>query len=114
VFEEAIRKAGGHFTEAATLGSNEAVKRGVRLRVGIGIISRMAVFDELEAGLLEIVPIEGLRMRRHLRRLIRTGRTASRSLRALISALDDSLVQDPMFHGFGVPTIADTSWDPAI
>jgi DNA-binding transcriptional LysR family regulator len=114
VFEEAIHDAGVRFTEVATLGSNEAVKRAVRLRVGIGVVSRLAVADELEAGLLEVVPIEGLRMRRPLTRLIRVGRTASRTLRALVSALDDSLVRDPMFHGFGVPSLPDTDWDPSI
>jgi DNA-binding transcriptional LysR family regulator len=114
VFEEAIRAAGAHFNEVATLGSNEAVKRGVRLRLGIGVVSRLAVSDELEAGLLEEVKVDGLRMQRPLTRLIRTGRTAGRALRALVSALDDSLLQDPMFQGFGVPSIADTNWDPAI
>ncbi len=114
VFEDAIRARGAHFFEVATLGSNEALKRGVRLRMGIGVVSKLAIADEVEAGLLETVQIDGFVMRRNLRRLIRSGRTASRTLRALVTALDDSLVEDPMFHGFGVPSMAENEWDPSI
>ena len=114
VFERAVRAHEFNFTEIATLGSNEAVKRAVRLGVGFGVVSRLALADELEAGHLVQIHVHDVRLQRPLNRLIRAGRGVSRTFRALIAALDNSLIQDPEFHGLGMPAVAESDWDPTI
>lgn len=48
----------------ATLGSTAAVKEALKAGLGISILSRLAVRDELAAGKLKEIPIPDLKMRR--------------------------------------------------
>jgi DNA-binding transcriptional LysR family regulator len=52
------------------LGNTEGIKHAVMAGLGVGFISRYATRIELEAGLLAEVPIEGLRFRRTLWKLL--------------------------------------------
>jgi DNA-binding transcriptional LysR family regulator len=49
---------------AATVGSTEALKEGVKAGLGAAIISRFAVKDDLGAGLVKEAAIKGVRMKR--------------------------------------------------
>jgi len=49
----------------AVLGSTEAVKRAVRAGVGFGVVSLRAVEDEVNAGLLKVVRVKGLSVKRN-------------------------------------------------
>lgn len=50
---------------ACILGSSDAVKEGVKCGVGVAFISSRAIGTEIDAGLLKVVEVEGLRFRRH-------------------------------------------------
>ncbi|OQX06168.1 MAG: LysR family transcriptional regulator [Desulfobulbaceae bacterium A2] len=50
--------------EVAEMGSTEAVKQAVKAGLGVAILSCRAVAEEVQAGLLACVPLEGIEMRR--------------------------------------------------
>ncbi len=53
------------FTICATLGSSAAVKEAVKANLGVSIISRHAVRDELASGTIREIQVAGLTMRRN-------------------------------------------------
>jgi len=67
VMSEALRKQGfdpARLRVVAEMGSSEAVRQGVRARLGISILSSLAVADDVRRGDLVTVPLETLRIRR--------------------------------------------------
>jgi len=64
----ACLKANGHQLEdlhvVAELGSTEAVVSGVKSGIGLSIISPIAVSEELQAGTLIALPIDGIDLKR--------------------------------------------------
>jgi len=69
---------------AAWLGSTEAVKRAVREGMGLGFVSRHAVEEELEAGLLTLVKAPGLPIRRSFYSARLRGSTLPAAARAFL------------------------------
>jgi len=66
-FESFIRKRDisiSNFNIVATLGSTSAVKQAVKEGLGASIISRIAVQEELDRGILQETPIKNLKMKR--------------------------------------------------
>nr|WP_320048206.1 selenium metabolism-associated LysR family transcriptional regulator [uncultured Desulfuromonas sp.] len=64
---QGLKKAGvevPHFQVVAEVGSNEAVRQGVRARIGVAILSSLSVSEDIERGSLVSVPIEGVTMPR--------------------------------------------------
>ena len=49
----------------ATLGSSAAVKEAIKANLGVSIISRHAIAEELESGQLKEIKVDGLSMKRH-------------------------------------------------
>ena len=49
----------------AQLGNTEAIKQGFKAGLGVSILSRCAIYDEVKFGLIKCVPIEGLNFKRH-------------------------------------------------
>lgn len=49
----------------ATLGSSAAVKEAVKANLGVSVISRHAIIEELESGQVREIEVEGLNMRRY-------------------------------------------------
>ena len=49
----------------AQLGNTEAIKQGIKAGLGVSILSRCAIYDEVKFGLIKCVPIEGLNFKRH-------------------------------------------------
>lgn len=54
-----------NLTIACELGSTEAVVQGVKNRIGLSIVSPIAVAEELQSGTLKALRIEGLVLTRH-------------------------------------------------
>lgn len=48
----------------AEMGSTEAVRQSVKARIGISILSRLAVAEDIDRGTLAVVAIKGVQMRR--------------------------------------------------
>jgi DNA-binding transcriptional LysR family regulator len=72
---------------AATLGSTEAVKRGVEAGLGWSVVSRRAVEAELASGLLREVHLKGVRMRRSFLLVTHGRRTLPAPYRAFVEHL---------------------------
>lgn len=53
-----------HLRICATLGSSTAIKESVKTGLGVSIISRFAMHDELAAGLVKEIRIKGMTMKR--------------------------------------------------
>lgn len=68
VFEQSVLAAGREIPAGvATLGSTSAIKTAVRAGDGAGVISALAVREELGSGAMREVRVSGLEMRRSLR-----------------------------------------------
>jgi DNA-binding transcriptional LysR family regulator len=52
------------FNIVATLGSTSAVKQAAKEGLGASVISRIAVQEELDSGILHAIPIRGMKMKR--------------------------------------------------
>ena len=67
VMTEALKGAGidpEKFRQVAEMGSSEAVRQGIKSRIGVSILSSLSIAEDLQLGSLVQVPIEGLRMPR--------------------------------------------------
>ena len=61
----------------AEMGSTEAIKQGIKAGIGVSILSRIALIDELRAGSVEIVAIAGVTLQRSFYIIRHRGRTLS-------------------------------------
>ncbi len=84
VMEQALATHGVVPRSAMTLASTEAIKRMVAAGMGYAFVSALAVSTEVEMGLLTIVPIKGLRIRRPLHQLELKGSWTSPAVTAFL------------------------------
>ncbi len=77
----------GHLQVVAEMGSNEAVRQGVRAKIGVSILSLLSVQEDIERGSLVHVPIEGLAMPRSFYLVQRRNRQLSPLAAAFCSHL---------------------------
>ncbi len=54
------------FNGVAEMGSTEAVRQGIKSRMGVSILSRIALEDDLASGTLKRVAVEGLDLKRYV------------------------------------------------
>jgi DNA-binding transcriptional LysR family regulator len=76
IVEIALENAGfklKSFKNVMNLDSTEAIKSAVEVELGIGFVSRWAIFKELELGTLKVAEVAGLRVVRHFCLISRTG-----------------------------------------
>lgn len=80
VMEDKLAKAGFSITDlkvAAVVGSSDAVRQAVKAGLGISILSNRALKDDVEAGKLSILRINGVKMERHFQVILLKGRSHS-------------------------------------
>jgi DNA-binding transcriptional LysR family regulator len=53
------------FKIAAEMGSTEAIRQGIKNRVGVSILSTLSVAEDLKAGSLKALEVEGLNLKRN-------------------------------------------------
>lgn len=87
VIERALLERGIELRTAMSLGSSEALKRGVAAGLGLALVSELAVRLELEMGLLVSVPIEDFEIHRPLHLLRPVGRQPSGPAGAFVEIL---------------------------
>jgi len=66
-----------HLKVVSMLGSTTAVIQAVKSNVGCSILSRRAVLEELEKGILKYIPIEKIKILRNFYMIFRRGKTKS-------------------------------------
>lgn len=67
VMTQALEKQGfspSRLSVMAEMGSTEAVRQGIKARIGISILSARAVAEDVTVGTLVVVPLEGARLHR--------------------------------------------------
>jgi len=80
VMEQTLKQHGFEPTTLRTvaeMGSTEAIKQGIKAGIGVSILSRIALTDELRAGSVCIVAIDGVTLQRSFYIIRHRGRTLS-------------------------------------
>lgn len=95
VLERAFLQKGVDFPVSMSLGSSEALKRGVLAGLGLALVSELAVSLELSLGHLVAVPIMDLSIHRPLHLLSPRGRGLSRPAEAFREMLLEEAPQAP-------------------
>jgi DNA-binding transcriptional LysR family regulator len=75
------------FHVIAEMGSTAAVIQGIKARVGVSILSRTAVAEDIDAGTLAAVAVRGLSMKRHFYLTVHRQKTLSPLSRTFIDFL---------------------------
>ena len=94
--ESLLSKAGfdlGEFTPSLVLGSTEAVIAAVEAGIGIAFISDLAIRKSLALGLVKVVAVEGLKLRRDFYCIYRKERIVSRLLKEFITFIQSRMPQ---------------------
>ena len=94
VVERALAARGLSVDPVMSLGSTEAIKRAVAAGVGVAIVSRLTVSQELQLGRLALVLLSDLSIRRPLHRLSVRGRTQGRAVAAFMALLAEALPKE--------------------
>jgi DNA-binding transcriptional LysR family regulator len=90
VAEAALAERGIQWERTVELGSTEAIKEAVAAGLGLAIVSRAAVVDQLKLRKLVILHFEGLDIRRTLTRIRLSGRTPSAAARTFDQLLNET------------------------
>ncbi len=80
VVEQTLAKAGlepSRLNVVAEMATTEAIKQGIKAGLGLSLISGLALEDEIRAGSIATVRIEGVTFRRHFSIIRHTGRVLS-------------------------------------
>ncbi len=80
------------FNVIAEMGSTAAIIQGIKSQVGISILSTIAVAEELQAGTLKALPVQGLDLKRSFYLTRHRQRSTSPLCKAFIKFLEDNLV----------------------
>jgi DNA-binding transcriptional LysR family regulator len=89
VMERALLQAGITPAQTMELDHTEAIKQCVMAGLGVAFVSVYAVRAEARARRLVVVPVRGLRIRRHFHVIHGEQRTLGASARAFLSILED-------------------------
>ncbi len=87
VTERALAAKGIRLRPAMTLASSEAIKHAVASGVALAFLSAQAIRTELKAGILRVVEVKGLRIRRPLYRVLLKSAWHSPALEAFLGEL---------------------------
>lgn len=79
---------------AMELDSSELLKRLICAELGMGFLPRVNVLDDVHAGLLKIVKVEGMRLNRELALVYRKDRTLTHAAHAFFEIAVGSLPQE--------------------
>jgi DNA-binding transcriptional LysR family regulator len=91
VIERALAERGLSIEPAMSLGSTEAVKNAVAAGVGVAIVSRLTVEQELGSGRLLLIDVRDLSIRRELHMVRLRGKRESPAVQAFVSLLQAAL-----------------------
>lgn len=78
----------GELRVSAILGSSTAIKEAIKSDLGVSIISRLAIQDEVRHGVLREIRIKGLRMKRNFYIVTPVKRTIPNHYLAFVESLD--------------------------
>lgn len=88
VFTDVIDPEKNHLNIVMEIGDTEAIKKSARAGLGVAVMSRAAVEEEIKAKTLRATRIEGVGMERSLNLIILKNRYLSNPLRAFVETLE--------------------------
>lgn len=91
VIEAAFQEQHLEIEPVMSLGSTEAVKRGVAGGLGFAVVSRLTVELEIAAGQLALLPVAEVQIRRPLHLVRLKGKRESRAVSSFLKLLRDTL-----------------------
>lgn len=91
VADEALAAHGVYLRIALQLASTEAIKQSVAEGLGLAIVSRAAIADQLALGRVAVIPLRGVVLARHLSELRLRARPVSSAAAAFRTALRTAL-----------------------
>jgi DNA-binding transcriptional LysR family regulator len=100
--EESLQKKGHRLKDihiVAEFGSTEAVVQGVKSKIGLSIVSPIAVIEQLKAGSLKALRIEGLDLKRHFYLTRHKHRSLSPPAEAFVSFLVQAAAETDLMGG---------------
>jgi DNA-binding transcriptional LysR family regulator len=95
IVESALHRAGVRTQRIMAVDGTEVIKQLVAEGLGLGVVSRFAVTDQLAIGRLVVLEVRGLVVRRPFNRLLLVGRrpsSAAREFRRLLATWSDASV----------------------
>ena len=100
--EESLQKKGRRIKDihiVAEFGSTEAVVQGVKSKIGLSIVSPIAIVEELKAGLLKALRIEGLNLKRRFYLTRHKHRSLSPPAQAFVTYLVQAAAETDLMGG---------------
>ena len=88
VFTDVIDPEKNHLNIVMEIGDTEAIKKSTRAGLGVAVMSKAAVEEEIKAKTLCAARIEGMGMERSLNLIILKNRYLSNPLRAFVGTLE--------------------------
>jgi DNA-binding transcriptional LysR family regulator len=88
VLENALRRRGWKIKPLLSLANPEAIKNAVAAGMGLAVVSRLIIALELQAGLLGVIPLKDLALRRPLHLQQVRGRGQSPALSKFLAILE--------------------------
>lgn len=78
------------FNTVATLGSNAAIKEAIKANLGVSILSRISILDEIESGKIKEINVTGLTMQRIFYIVTQQQRTLPNNYSAFLKRLRET------------------------
>jgi DNA-binding transcriptional LysR family regulator len=100
--EESLQKKGLRLKDihiVAEFGSTEAVVQGVQSKIGLSIVSPIAIVEQLQAGSLKALRIEGLDLKRHFYLTRHKHRSLSPPAQAFVTYLVQAAAKTDLMGG---------------
>jgi DNA-binding transcriptional LysR family regulator len=85
IFENAMSEAGLSWKRGGVYNSTEAIKNAVIANLGLAVVSRFSIEDELEAGEIVAIKVEGLRLTRKFKFIYHRQKFFTKAMQVLIS-----------------------------
>ena len=100
--EESLQKKGRRLKDfhiVAEFGSTEAVVQGVKSKIGLSIVSPIAIIEQLQAGTLKALRIEGLNLKRNFYLTRHKHRSLSPPGQAFVTYLMQAAAEEKLLGG---------------
>jgi len=90
MLDRLLREYRDHLQTSMELASVETIKKFVGAGLGVSFLSRAYAQAEVTAGLLKLIPLDGLKLQRELGLIYRRDRYLSRPAKVFIEVLSES------------------------
>ncbi len=92
-----LQKAGLNLSSNYTCSSVEAIKQALLYTDSIAALSRMVITEEVRQGLLTVLPVEGLQVKRSIRLIYHKNKHISPAMEVFMQLLEDQ-IEDGPYH----------------